>query len=491
MTQERKIHGARRPLAGWLSLAAIAGAALVWGSMPPRVSGRVAAQPTAAATEPATPADTPVPADSPTPADTPLPSATPSPLPTATDTRVPTITPTPSRTPLPTVTLTPTPTPCGPQPTPDTSLYVEAQVDGNIVRGMALPGGQVTIELKDAGGAVKADMQVTAGADGTWVATFQEDPKAPIPKPLAIRPGWQVSVNAPNGSATLRIAALKVLVDPDNRTISGTAPPGAVLRLRASFHTQEISITADGQGRYSTPWLGQGDLDEAGAWAEILFPTAAGRWVFARDRIASVVIQLGSPVIRITAPPLAHISASVEHEVNGIRRVLGTVTGEISGLGEVEVSLKDQSDGHAIAIAPGQTVIATSSSFQYTHRLRVPNLAAFLTPGGNFITGYGPAGKVVKARFEWKDLPGKWCEVKQYVRQGLCDAGGVFTIPLHRTLYYPADIPRPVADLARVTLYYQTAENDEVRVPVNLSAGPIVSRAWTPILGYYWQRQAR
>jgi hypothetical protein len=413
------------------------------------------------------------------PLTTTTPSATPSA--TATEEAIPTATaepPTATRTALPGPTATFTATPCGPSPTPAPRFAVEVQVGGNVARGRTTPGGAVSAALHDPSGALVATRQGAADPDGGWALELVTA-QGGVTVPVAIRPDWLVRVSAPNGAAEVRPMGLSVLMDPPHRQITGQGPPNRALALRTSFTGGEIPVQTDAQGRFASPWPFSREL-AGGEWAEVVARVDATTAVFARDRIAALVVELDSPVIRMVAPPLAHVAFSVERWTGPVRDILAAAAATTNGWGEVAFVARNQQAGNALLpLTPGLTVLATSNTAGFSHRVTVEALSGAIVPGGEAISGRGPANHAILARLRWPEDPPGWCLPREVERRGYADGAGAFTIPLTRTPYSDP-LPRPVEELAAVVLFYRTPALDEVHRPIPPSFGQLADTLYLP-----------
>lgn len=414
------------------------------------------------------------------PVTTTTPSATPADLGTPTPTGEQ---PTGTSTPLPGPTPTFTPTPCGPSPTPATDFQVEVQVDGNVVRGHTTPGGQVSASLANPTGAIVATRQGRADADGAWAVELVTV-QANITSPVAIRPDWLVRVSAPNGSAEVRPISMTVTMDPPRRQIVGRGPPSQALALRTSFTSVVIPVQTDAQGRFVSPWP-FARQPAAGEWAEIIYCSEPNQVVFARDRIASLIVELDSPVIQVSAPPLAHVAVSVEKWTGPTRDILAAASATTNGWGDAAFFARNQKAGNApLPIAPGLTVLATSNAAGFSHRITVEGLSGAILPGGEGIGGQGPPNTSIYARLRWREDPRQWCVPIEAERRGVSDGAGVYTIPLKKSPVSDA-LPRPAGELAQVMLFYQTPALDEVRRPIPPTFGALADTIYLPAAQRY------
>ena len=393
------------------------------------------------------------------------------PTPTSTDTPAPTATPT--RTPFPSATPLPTATPCPLRTPPPTDLRVEVQVGGNLVRGRTLPDSAVSATVSDAGGRA---VSAASGRSDPTGAFALELMSADGTQPIGIQPGWRVHVSAPNGSADVTAVALRLFIDTNLKRVLGDGPADAELRLRLSFGFDRVElIHTDASGKFVWSWIVARE-PEGGAWAELYHDAAPGRTVFARDRIASVLVQLDSPLLTVTAPPMSHVSASVE---GPNRFLLATVAGTANGWGQAVFHMTRQSSGQPLPLAPGLTVIATSSSEEVTHRVNVEELTGFITPGGRDISGTAPPSQIVTARLAWPEDALAWCAPTFEQRQGVSNQAGAYTIPL-RASRGTRPLPRPLDELARIILSYETRYRDEVQREIPVTYVPVARMLFLP-----------
>lgn len=137
--------------------------------------------------------------------------------------------------------------------------FVEAPLQGHIVRARLEGRGRVRVEHRPADGPVTATIVETA-PDGSLQATLQS---AGVQARIA--PGDELAFLPERGESVLRqVPEVSVFVDAAERRLSGQAPPGA--ELEARFFLEEASIF--GRELYERPSrVLRGEADEAGRFA--------------------------------------------------------------------------------------------------------------------------------------------------------------------------------------------------------------------------------
>ncbi len=397
-------------------------------------------------------------------------TATPTATATATETPTPTLTPSATSTFTPSP--TPTVTPCPELTPPPTDFRVDVQVGGNLLRGRTLPNGQVSATLTEPGAGVRATAQDRADNKGGWELQFVA---ADGWTPVGIRPGWRVQVNAPNGSADIRPVKLKLTIDPLQRRVYGEGPPNTRLRIVNSFSTGEQIVFTDARGEFNTRWRAhhspQGD-----AWGEVFFAVAANQNVYARDRFISLIVELGSPDVVVTGPPMSHLSASVEAPG---RVTLATAAGAANGWGERVFSMRHQATGQPLPVAPGMLVIGTCDRPYLTREVDVPEMTGRIAPGGGSIVGRAAMPlRPIKARLFWPPDPGDPCAIAYVDRPAAVGKTGSFVIPLEPPVLGP--LPRPLDDVDQIVLSLTMPNLEEVRLKISTEYGPLVASVYLP-----------
>jgi len=151
---------------------------------------------------------------------------------------------------------------------------VAVTLHGSLVGGVAEPGQPVTATLRGPDGSEKA---ASWGARGDDQGLFEADVWGPGDG-VAISAGDLVEVEFAGGDPlTLTVPALTARTDAAADVVSGEAPPGATVRVRAGMSgaAPGMSVTADSQGRYRAELAGAADLVSPG-FGPVAVETAAG-----------------------------------------------------------------------------------------------------------------------------------------------------------------------------------------------------------------------
>jgi hypothetical protein len=367
-------------------------------------------------------------------------------------------------------------TPC-PTWTPEPyDFKVDVQVHGNLLRGRTLPDGEVGAVLSDAGGSVKASAQGRAEPSGVYVLEFEDSDG----KPIEIEPGWTVLASGPNGEATISPPHLSLFIELTGGKLIGEGPPNADLRVISSYTGGVRHVRTDAEGKFNEVWLPERE-GPAGPWGEVFYDLPGGHSVFARDRILSLTVEINSPYIKVTGPPMSHLSASVEKSGPG-RFLLGTVAGPASGWGESIFGMVNQATKEDLPIVPGLRVLATSELVpEVEHRIDpVPELSGKVAPGGGSVVGWTRPRAVVRARLYWPPDPLDPCNPTYVERMAVASESGGFAIPLESRATGP--LPRPLEDAERLILAHRTVWGDEVVRPISTDYGELVSWLYLPNL---------
>lgn len=407
-------------------------------------------------------------------ASTTLETATPTATVTATVTASPTYTPTatatetaspiPSRTPCPTFT---------PRPT---DFRTDVQVHGNLVRGQTLPRGPVNATLSKPGGALVATGHTTSNETGYFVLPFENEQGQPI----EIEADWRVVVTAPNGSLELQPPHLKLVVDPYAMRVRGEGPRNTKLIIQSSYYGGKQEVTTNAQGKFDEPWMSD-RVAGGGDWADLYLPLEGGHRVYTRDRIVSLVVELGSNIVLVTAPPSSWVSASVEKSGPG-RHLLATAATYANGWGEARLGMRHQATGRELPIEPGHRVIGTSKLVEENEHTidRVPELDGRVAGGGGGVVGQTRPLAIVQARVYWAPDPLDPCTPTYAVRYAKADQYGRFAISF--TSPVDGDLPRPLEEAERLVLVHRSVMGDEIRREISTEYGPVVASVYVPLV---------
>ncbi|MCC7020072.1 MAG: hypothetical protein IT332_09980 [Ardenticatenales bacterium] len=133
-----------------------------------------------------------------------------------------------------------------------------------VVTGVATPGEGVRLNLKDARGALRANTAtlVEGGRFFGGGATFEATLENIQGDPIDVRPTDVLEFRQGTARIDLPIPTLTADIDTAADTVTGQAPPGAALRVTASFlfFNATRDVTADAAGRYAADFKGAFDL---------------------------------------------------------------------------------------------------------------------------------------------------------------------------------------------------------------------------------------
>lgn len=133
-----------------------------------------------------------------------------------------------------------------------------------VITGVATPGEGVRLNLKDARGALRANTAtlVEGGRFFGGGATFEATLENIQGDPIDVRPTDVLEFRQGTARIDLPIPTLTADIDTAADTVTGQAPPGAALRITASFlfFNATRDVTADTAGRYAADFKGAFDL---------------------------------------------------------------------------------------------------------------------------------------------------------------------------------------------------------------------------------------
>jgi len=250
----------------------------------------------------------------------------------------------------------------------------DTQLGEDCTSGYGPDGEQLTIRLRNATGKLLATRSVTINPFDLYSACFG----------TAIKPGYRLTANGPQGSTSFVLPTLKLRLDRVTNVASGTAPDGAFLYLytyactpyACSLDTQPTT-TANGNGSWSVDTgrdvdgydsailLYRTDDDHnarresRAAWFEVR-RAATNAVTFHADRAGSVTFTLRS----------------------GGGAVLATVKRTVPGAGAYVLRFKAR--GNPVAITSGRRVVG---SFAGDASMVVPPLALAFDTAADEVSG--------------------------------------------------------------------------------------------------------
>ncbi len=383
---------------------------------------------------------------------------------------------TPSYTPTATATVAPSQTPCPTWTPRPYDFQADVQVHGNLIRGRTIPNGQVSAALHDPSGALAAQAEATAEANGDYVLAFVDGTGDPI----ETMPDWRVQVTGPNGSADISPPHLSLIIELSGGRLQGEGPPNTDLWVISSYSGGVRSVRTDSSGRFSEIWLPERE-GVVGPWGEVFLDLPGGHHVFARDRILSLSVEIDSKYVKVTGPAMSHLSVSVERGGPG-RFLLGTAAGAASGWGERIFGIRHQATREDLPIVPGMRVIATSKKVPEVEHVfdPVPELTGKVAPGGKAVVGWTEPNIPVRARLYWPPDPLDPCQVTYAERMGFSKLSGAFSVALESGTV--GLLPRPLEDVDRLVIAYRSPFGDEVWSEISTEYGEISHWLYLPLL---------
>lgn len=303
------------------------------------------------------------------------------------------------------------------------SVALEAEVFGATISGNAAPERDVSVEVRDAGGAMLATATTRAVTRVDDIVRWSIALTDSLGKPLRLAPGDVIVATVGDELVELAVAPLEGVIHVADDLVAGRTAPNTPVTISVSNPSGgggERGITSDGTGTFALDFTGTADIQYND---RIRLVASIGRhWASRAIGAPGVLLDLGAATIAGSIEP------SVTAHIALVRAgaIVGSATVRTEDDATFEALIRDLSGRPAPPVAGDRIVVsAPEADAEREIELDVPELLIALDAGSDRISGRAPAGAALEIAFAHAFDEGALQRALEIGADGTWDAGEI------------------------------------------------------------------
>jgi hypothetical protein len=287
--------------------------------------------------------------------------------------------------------------------------WVQVQERGPYVEDLVTPGALISVTLTSPNGEARAE---GFSASHPLAGSFATNLLSPWDRRVQVRAGDQIRVEsqATDPTITIDVPPLTAIVDPELRTVSGSAPPDARLQIvlyKVDGDTFQVEVQADSTGQYRVDFGPMATI-EAGDTGYVYYALASGHQVYTYFDAPWIWLWLDDGSIGGQALPNARVIGLLQ-DASGQVLARGATQADERGQFSLTTSVACGVPGRPMAgnhLDPTLQAEPQGEALADRHvQLDIPVLTASVDAFQDTISGLAPPGGLVKVYLESRWAP--------------------------------------------------------------------------------------